>query len=190
MKRLIKTFVLVLLTAVVTSKAQATLINDTVSASYSSTFSNIFNTTAIVGDGVEFSGNDLFLYSYTLDFTANSFTLTVSKGISQGNFTAIFDNLFITGIDATILNVTFDHAASSSFSDNKEPTIDLSTPGTIHLFSSPFALSANTPASALSHSFTWNIAFESTPVPNPNTLYLFVLVVLITCVSRTKIAKT
>ena len=125
------------------------------------------DSSATVGAGVEFVGSTLF-HDYSLDIADTSFTLTVSKPSSAGNFTGIFDSIVLDNIDRSITSVTLDSLASSTFSNGLPLTVDLSVPGRIELECS-FFCSANTPPTALSQSFTWNVAFaeEVAPVPEP-----------------------
>lgn len=166
-----------------TFNVQAGFINDTLDVKYSSFFGAAFDSTATVGTGIEFSGKNL-IHTYYLDFTENAFTLTVSKPSIRGNFTGIFKELKITGIDDAINNIVFDAANSSTFSKN--PMIDFSQKGSITL-STLFYESANTPASALSHSFTWLVEFEPVAVNAPSVAVLFTLgLMLISVIKRSK----
>ena len=155
-----------------THSASASFIGNSIDASLTNTFDTVFDDTATVGEGVEFSGTSLF-YTYTLDFTATAFTLTISKPFSAGNYTGILERLEITGIETDILDVTLDTAISSAFSSNT-PNINFSDPGSIVVFTDLIS-SANSPASARSHSFTWNVDFDSVAVANAPMLALFVL---------------
>jgi len=134
------------------------------------------DSSATVGDGVEFTSSSLFGRSYSLDIAESSFTLTISKPFPAGNFTGIFGSIVLDNIDKEITSVTFDSAASSTFSFGFPLAVDLSTPGRVVLNCTPhIRCDANTPTSALSHSFTWNVAFATDdislkPVPEPLTI--------------------
>lgn len=172
-----------ILTVLFTFNAQAGFINDTLSAKYSSFFGKAFDSTATVSTGIEFSGTNLS-HTYYLDFTEDTFTLTVTKPNRNGNFTGIFKELNITGIDGIIKNIVFDSANSSAFSKN--PNINYSQQGSITL-TTPLFLSANSPSSALSHSFTWLVEFEPVAVNAPSAALLFMLgLMLISANKRSK----
>ncbi|NTS76511.1 hypothetical protein HR060_06475 [Catenovulum sp. SM1970] len=165
---------LFVLAMVLTSSAQASFINDSISVRYDDVSRTLINDTATVGNGVDFVGTDMFFRTFELDFTDNAFTLTISKRETSGNFTAIFSALEITGIDNKVLDVSFDAANSSEFTNNKQPDIEFSDDGRIELSTFLF-LSANEPASALSHSFTWNVEFEPIKVSEPSALFILLL---------------
>lgn len=182
-KRLISILLLVCATT-----ANATFIGDEITVRYDEVFvTSLINDSAVVGDGVEFAEQNLFKMLFELDFTANSFTLTLTKPQTAGNFTGIFKRLSITNIDAEVSNVWFDDAVSSAFNDNRQPDIDWSNAGQIDL-SADFFLSANTPASALTHSFTWNVDFVQQSVSSPSTLAIMLMGLII--VMRRRLQKT
>jgi len=134
----------------------AGLIGDEVNVTVDGVFGTVISGTTTVGPGIELTGTDSLLRDYALNLTDLAFALTVSKPSSAGNFTAILDSIVIEGIDQEVLGVTFDAAASSAFSSGDPTSIDLSTPGRILIDFGGFA-SANTPATALSHRFVWNL---------------------------------
>lgn len=154
------------------SPTYATFIGDTVDVNLTNVFETALSGSATVGAGVEFTSSVTF-WTYTLDLDADSFTLTVSKPSSAGNFTGVFDDLRISGLDYYINSVTFNAAASGSLSGGNPSDIDLSTPGEIFIGFGGIAY-ANTPATALSHSFTWDVTFGDriTTVPEPASLAL------------------
>ncbi|MFD2167797.1 hypothetical protein ACFSJY_16205 [Thalassotalea euphylliae] len=170
-----------------TGTAKATFIHDEISVHYDNIFqSDLLSGTTVVGEGVEFVRTDSLRMTYSLDFTESAFTLTVSKPFTAGNFTGIFSALEITGIDTSILDVTFDSLNSSRFSSNA-PTIEFSESGSIFI-STPFFASANSPATALSHSFTWNVLFDAVEVPNPS-VFLLMLLGLFSLVVQRRISR-
>ena len=156
---------------VATSDARASFIGDTVEVEFDAFAANdVLQGSATVGAGVEFTGSEL-IYDYALDISESAFTLTISKPFSAGNFTGVFGKLVISGIDSAIDAVTFDEIGSSAFS-SATPEIGFATPGTITIGRPSRFFSANTPASALSHSFTWNVDFAAVPGPAPLSLLM------------------
>jgi len=152
----------------------ASLLGDEVSVTVDSPFGTLISGTAPVGPGIEFTAIDPFSREYDLNLTAFALVLTVSKPSSAGNFTGILDSILIDGVDQEVLSVTYNAAISSGFSSGNPDSIDLSLPGRILIDFDGFA-SANTPATALSHRFVWDIVFNETPpqeVPEPAVLSL------------------
>ncbi len=123
---------------------------------------------AEVGPGVELSGDDAIARHFAFDLTRSGIELTVSKDFTAGNFTGILDSILIEGLDYKVSRVVFDALTSSSFSSGDPSAIDLSVPGRIFIDFGGIA-SANTPASALSHTFHWNVDLGEpiTGVPEP-----------------------
>ncbi len=153
----------------------ADMLGDEVHAVVINPFSTVVDGVAVVGPGVEFTGNDPLARSYELNLAANRFSLTVSKPSSAGNFTAIVNSIVIDGLDHQVADVTFDVGLSSSFSSGDPDDIDLGTPGRIAINFGGFA-SANTPATALSQTFVWNVALDNVPVvPEPASSTLMLL---------------
>jgi len=139
----------------------------TVHATLVSAFDTPIDAVAEVGPGIEFTGSNVF-WDFSLDLYQGGFTLTVAKPSTAGNFTAVFDELVIDGIGREVTGVRFDAAGSSSFSSGDPDDIDLGTPGRIAIGFGGFA-SANSPATALSHSFNWEVRLGDPlpPVPEP-----------------------
>lgn len=138
---------------------------DALHATVINPFETVLDGDFVVGPGDELSADSVF-WHYTLDVRDDRFGITVSKPTTAGNFTAILDKVVISGIDATVTGVRFDPSASSAFSSGDPDDIDLSVPGQITIGFGGYA-SGNAPATALSHTYVWDV--QLAPVPEPGT---------------------
>jgi len=152
------------------TSASATFIGDSVDATVNSTFGTPISGTAVIGAGADFKEVGPS-HAYSLDLSASSFTLTVSKPITAGNFTGVLKSLILGNLDFDVTSVIFNAGVSSLYSGGL--AIDFSTPGQIAMATTSF-ISINSPASALSHSLTWDVTFGDrlSAVPEPTTLVL------------------
>ena len=150
-----------------TQAAMATFIGDSVNVVATIPFGSDISDTATVGAGVEFTGSDIFNRNYAIDLGASTIAFTVSKAITAGNFTAVLDSLFVSNIDYQVLGVTL-NAASSACSTGAVTTAFTATSINIG------GCNLNTPASALSQSLIFDVAFggRNQAVPEPSTVLL------------------
>jgi hypothetical protein len=154
----------------------ASMLGDEVDVTVDSAFGTAISGTATVGPGIELAGSNVF-HDYVVDLDLGSITVIVTKPVTAGNFTGILDTVVIDRLDHLVTGVSFNAAASSAFSSGNPDSIDLNTPGRIVIDFAGFA-SANTPASALRHSFTWDVTLSDEPVPavpEPQTWALMAL---------------
>ena len=146
----------------------ADLTGDTVNVNFNGNTAGTLSGTTVVGPGVELSRpNDNYLgiiFALGIDLDANSIELTVSKTIPSGNFTAIFNSLSVSGIDSTVVGVSFDAANSSAFDAGDQPLITF-TPDSISLLTPTTFSSANDSGDNFTRTFIWDVEFESVPEP-------------------------
>ena len=146
----------------------ADLTGDTVNVNFNGNTAGTLSGTTVVGPGVELSRpNDNYagiIFALGIDLDANSIELTVSKTIPSGNFTAIFNSLSVSGIDSTVVGVSFDAANSSAFDAGDQPLITF-TPDSISLVTPTTFSSANDSGNNFTRTFIWDVEFESVPEP-------------------------
>lgn len=147
------------------------LIGDDLHATVVNPFGTPIDADFVAAPGDDLAGDTVF-HHFVLDVRDNRFGITVSKPTMAGNFTAIFDTVVISGIDARVIGARFDVAASDAFSSGDPDDIDLSVPGQITIDFGGIA-SGNTPATDLSHRYVWEL--QLAPVPEPGTWALSAL---------------
>lgn len=131
---------------------------------------SLFNSSTTVGPGAEFSVTGFQgLFDIALDIDANSIQLDVSRQFPAGNFTAIFNELEITGISSVITAVAFDAANSDAFDVGDQPVITF-TQNSILLETPTNFSSSNDAADDLTRTFIWNVEFA--PVPEPSGAFV------------------
>lgn len=150
-----------------TQAATATFIGDSVDVFANNPLGLAISDTATVGAGVEFNGSDLLFRDFAIDLGASTIAFTVSKASSGGNFTGVLSSLLISNIDYQVLGVTL-NAASSACSTGAATTAFTATSINIG------GCNLNTPATALSQSLIFDVAFggRNQAVPEPSTVLL------------------